>query len=271
MNNPQEKEELEHKYLCLTMNNSISNNTQELSKKENHYTKYTKAHYEANKEKAIAQNRTWAENNREKTRAYNKAWRERNKQLQTEADKEKKRDYDKAYQEANKEKIRTYYKEWNESKKKDPEYQAKLAKDRKQRYEANKERVLARCKKYRKANGAKLAKQDNKRKKQRMEEDFLFFIKNKLRRAVIGAFERIKQNKPANTQTLLGCAWEEAKAHFESLFQEGMSWSNHGEWHIDHVRPVASFTQDELHLMNHISNLQPLWAEDNIKKSDKQN
>jgi hypothetical protein len=301
MNNPQEKEELGHKYLCLTMNNSISNNTQELSKKEKraaynkkyyisnkqllaaqhqtyqekhkdkikeYHKKYRKDQYEANKEKEIAQNRVWAEKNREKTRAYNKVWRERNKQLQTEADKEKKQDYHKDYREANRENIRSCYKEWNEAKKKDPDYQAKLARDRKQRYEANKEKVLAKCKEYRKANSTKLSKQDNKRRKQRMKEDPLFFVKSKLRRAVIGAFKRIKHNKPSNTQSLLGCTWEEAKAHFESLFQEGMSWENHGEWHIDHVRPVASFAQDELYLMNHISNLQPLWAKDNLQKSD---
>ena len=47
-----------------------------------------------------------------------------------------------------------------------------------------------------------------------------------------------------------------------------MYWENHGEWHIDHIRPVSSFTEKDMHLMNHISNLQPLWAEDNLLKSD---
>jgi hypothetical protein len=213
----------------LKMKNTTANNAQELSKKENHYTKYSKAHYEANKEKAIAQNQTWAENNREKTRAYDRAWRERNKQLQTEAYKEKKRAYNRAYREANKEKLKDYIKSWQ----KNNPGKSYLA--RKNRHETNS----------------------------------LDKVKDLLRGACYKAFERIKQNKPANTQTLLGCTWEEAKAHFESLFVEGMSWNNHGEWHIDHVRPVASFAQDELHLMNHISNLQPLWAKDNLQKRDK--
>ena len=94
----------------------------------------------------------------------------------------------------------------------------------------------------------------------------MFAAKENIRAAVSCAFTRIKQNKPADTQTLLGCTWEEAKSHFESLFLEGMGWSNHGEWHIDHIRPVSSFGPNELKLMNHISNLQPLWARDNIKK-----
>ena len=95
---------------------------------------------------------------------------------------------------------------------------------------------------------------------------------DKLRRIVYGAFKRIGQGKPTDTLALLGCTWEEAKAHMESLFLEGMTWENHGEWHIDHIRPVASFkgaSEEELKQMNHISNLQPLWAIDNIKKGDK--
>ena len=99
---------------------------------------------------------------------------------------------------------------------------------------------------------------------------------NKLRSAVSNAFKRIRQNKPTDTLDLLGCTWEEAKAHIENLFQEGMTWENHGrgegKWQIDHIRPVASFkgaSEEELKQMNHISNLQPLWAADNRSKSDK--
>ena len=100
--------------------------------------------------------------------------------------------------------------------------------------------------------------------------------KNKLRNAVRTAFKRIGQNKPTDTLNLLGCTWEEAKAHFERLFLEGMTWENHGrgegKWQIDHIRPVASFkgaSEEELKRMNHISNLQPLWTADNLSKSDK--
>ena len=92
----------------------------------------------------------------------------------------------------------------------------------------------------------------------------------KLRKAVENAFNRIKKNKPARTLELLGCTWEEARAHIESLFQEGMTWENHGlgddKWHIDHIRPVCSFEDHDIHLMNHISNLRPLWQIDNFTK-----
>lgn len=94
---------------------------------------------------------------------------------------------------------------------------------------------------------------------------------DKIRRAVHHAFTRIKKDRPTNTLRLLGCSWEEAKSHIENLWQEGMSWENHGQygWHIDHIRPVSSFREDELHLMNRIENLQPLWWKDNLSKSDK--
>jgi hypothetical protein len=104
--------------------------------------------------------------------------------------------------------------------------------------------------------------------KSKTETDELFTMKNKLRNRVCGAFKQIGQNKPAHTESLLGCTWQEAKDHFEKLFQPGMTWANHGTWHIDHIKPVALFTEDNLHEMNHISNLQPLWAVDNILKSN---
>ena len=106
--------------------------------------------------------------------------------------------------------------------------------------------------------------------KEKKKTDPLYAAQCKLRKAVHSAFDRIKKNKPAKTLELLGCTWEEAKYHIESLFQEGMTWENHGvgddKWHIDHIRPVCSFEDHELHLMNHISNLRPLWQKDNLSK-----
>ncbi len=122
------------------------------------------------------------------------------------------------------------------------------------------------------AENTERAKENSKRSqiKQRKRPE------NKLRNAVRTAFKKIGQNKPTDTLNLLGCTWEEAKAHFERLFLEGMTWENHGrgegKWQIDHIRPVASFkgaSEEELKQMNHISNLQPLWTADNLSKSDK--
>ena len=119
-------------------------------------------------------------------------------------------------------------------------------------------------KQWRLNNKAKISAHNKQYIRQRCKTDTLFKSKCALRSLVSNTFKRIGQNKPARTEQLLGCTWIEAKAHFERLFQEGMTWDNHGEWHIDHIRPVASFKLDELHLMNHINNLQPLWAEENL-------
>lgn len=61
----------------------------------------------------------------------------------------------------------------------------------------------------------------------------------------------------------------ELVAHFEGLFEPGMSWENFGEWHIDHIRPLASFdtsSEDDMRLANRLENLRPMWAADNIAK-----
>lgn len=60
--------------------------------------------------------------------------------------------------------------------------------------------------------------------------------------------------------------------HLEKQFVDGMSWDNYGEWHIDHRIPIASFDLTNVEQIKDcwsLSNLQPLWAIDNMKKKDK--
>lgn len=60
--------------------------------------------------------------------------------------------------------------------------------------------------------------------------------------------------------------------HLERQFTPGMSWTNYGDWHIDHIKPLASFDlTDRVQLLVacHFTNLQPLWAEENLKKGDR--
>ena len=57
--------------------------------------------------------------------------------------------------------------------------------------------------------------------------------------------------------------------NISSKFQEGMNWDNHGEWHIDHIKPISSFNLnniDELKICWSLDNLNPLWAIDNLRK-----
>ena len=83
-----------------------------------------------------------------------------------------------------------------------------------------------------------------------------------------------EQNARKNTKTfdLVGCSIKELKNRRETQFQEGMAWNNYGEWHIDHIRPCSSFDLlkiEEQKKCFHYTNLQPLWAKDNLRKGDK--
>ena len=69
--------------------------------------------------------------------------------------------------------------------------------------------------------------------------------------------------------SLLGCSIDELRVKLQEKFQPVMTWSNYGKWHIDHILPCASFdlsTIEEQRRCFHFSNLQPLWAKDNLSK-----
>jgi hypothetical protein len=81
-------------------------------------------------------------------------------------------------------------------------------------------------------------------------------------------------NGSERTRELLGCDWQTARKHLEQQFKPGMTWENHGihGWHIDHIRPLRSFDLTdpaEAKVAFHYTNLQPMWAEDNIRKGAK--
>jgi len=80
------------------------------------------------------------------------------------------------------------------------------------------------------------------------------------------------KEKKGKTLELTGCCKEQLITHLESKFTEGMSWENYGKWHIDHIRPCASFDlvePEEQKKCFHWTNLQPLWAQDNMRKGAK--
>ena len=85
---------------------------------------------------------------------------------------------------------------------------------------------------------------------------------------------RFKAIKSAKAITLIGCSFPELRQYLEKQFKEGMSWGNYGinGWHIDHLRPCASFDlskPEEQQKCFHYTNLQPMWASENFSKSDK--
>jgi len=110
----------------------------------------------------------------------------------------------------------------------------------------------------------------NKYQKKRKSNDSLFKLRCTITSLIGNCIKRQGYKKTSKTYEILGCTFEEFKIHLENQFTKGMTWENHGEWHIDHIYPVSLAT-DEQHLikLNHYTNLQPLWAIDNIKKSNK--
>lgn len=109
------------------------------------------------------------------------------------------------------------------------------------------------------------------RTRHRMATDLNYVIRQKLRTRIGMALFRHGTEKSRSTVALLGCSIDELKRHIESLWKPGMTWENwkrHG-WHVDHIRPCASFDLTDLDQQRqcfHYTNLQPLWAFDNLSK-----
>ena len=103
--------------------------------------------------------------------------------------------------------------------------------------------------------------------KQRKAKDPLYRLQYNMRSMGNRVVKQLALGKkPACTLKWQGCSADELKDYFESLFQEGMTWDNYGEWHVDHIHPVCSFSAEEWEQINHYTNLQPLWAADNYSK-----
>ena len=134
----------------------------------------------------------------------------------------------------------------------------------------NKETIRERIKEWEIKNYRKLRDRKNKRAKERRKEDPIFNLKNKVRcrlRKYLMILNITKKNK---TFEIVGCTPEFLKEHLEAQFINGMSWDNRSEWHIDHIIPLSSAkTEEELYKLCHYSNLQPLWAGDNLSKGTK--
>ena len=156
-------------------------------------------------------------------------------------DKEKKKQYEKQYyldnREKNKEKKKQYYLD---------------NKEKRRQYNLN--------------NKEKTRKYENNKLKTDPIFRFIKYQRSRIRYALKG------KRKSKSTIKLLGCSAEECWKHLEQQFTLGMTRDNYGLWHIDHIIPCASFDLSDPKqqaLCFHYTNLQPLWAIDNMKKGAK--
>lgn len=106
----------------------------------------------------------------------------------------------------------------------------------------------------------------------RRQKDLNFRLKGALRNRINSVLKGAESAKIARTEELLGCPLWHLMAHFDFLFKPGMTWENHGPvWHIDHIKPCAKFdltNPEQQRACFHWTNLQPLFAEENLRKSD---
>jgi hypothetical protein len=125
---------------------------------------------------------------------------------------------------------------------------------------------------WRKQNRKELNKKHKIYEKNRKLIDPEFKIVKILRSRLASVLHRKNIIKHTSTLALTGCELPFLKEYLESKFTEGMTWENHGEWHIDHIRPCISFDlkhAEEQQKCFHYTNLQPLWASENLKKGSK--
>ena len=215
-------------------------------------SEYRKKYYQANKEKEVEYAKKYREVNKEKISERGKKY--------CQANKEKIAQRKKKWREANKEKISEQRKKYYQANKE------KAAEYKKKYYHANKEKLAEKLKKYKEANKEKRAEYQRERRK----TDSLFKMKSYVRTRMCVAFKNKGYKKNSKTENMLGKSYEKVKKHIGRQFQKGMTWSNYGEWHIDHIIPLSSAkTEAELLKLCHYRNLQPLWATDNISKGAK--
>ena len=127
-------------------------------------------------------------------------------------------------------------------------------------------------KKYRKVNRRKIQDNMNKYEKERKKTDPVFKLSKTLRSRLGNAIKNKGGKKCNTTMNLTGCDLTFLQGYLEGKFTEGMTWENHGKWHIDHIKPCCSFNledEEEQKKCFHYTNLQPLWATDNLVKSGK--
>jgi hypothetical protein len=125
------------------------------------------------------------------------------------------------------------------------------------RYEAKKDEIIKKCVAY------------NKKK---YNTDPYFKVVFSIRTRISKLLKQKNADKYNKFYNYLGCSKEEFILYFQSKFKERMTWENHGEWHIDHIKPCSLFNllnEDEQKKCFHYTNLQPLWASENLSKGCK--
>ena len=139
-----------------------------------------------------------------------------------------------------------------------------------ERYINNKERINKVTRSWKQRNKSRT----REIQKERLKTDINYKLSRNLRKRL---WEAVKNKKPGSAIKELGCTVEELKIYLEKKFYphpvsgEIMTWENYGlyGWHIDHKKPLAAFNlsnKKQFKQACHFTNLQPMWAEENLTK-----
>jgi hypothetical protein len=138
----------------------------------------------------------------------------------------------------------------------------------------NRAKNTAREREWRRLNKDKVRGYYLKHVSKKRKSDVCFRLQQTVRSRVHGALARALIKKNDRTLSYVGCTGSELRDWLEAKFLPGMTWDNHGRhgWHIDHIIPLAKFDlkdPEQQAAAFHYTNLQPLWAKDNLTKSHK--
>jgi hypothetical protein len=215
---------------------------------------YKKDWHKNNKDLILKKAQSYRLKNKSKLKLKKEEYYKKNKSILN--------DKKKTYYKLNKDKIKIKQKVWRNLNK-----DKKKALDKAYR-ENNKDKRKSRHKAWHESNKDKVNSYYNNRRKTDIQFKLQAILRSRL-------YSAVKDNRKKGSAVKdLGCTIEQLKQHLESKFQPGMSWDNHtlDGWHIDHIKPLSSFDlSDRKQLLEacHYTNLQPLWAKDNLTKSDK--
>ena len=128
--------------------------------------------------------------------------------------------------------------------------------------------------KWREKNIDKHREYKRKYEKHRKDTDPLYRLVSNFRTAIYTVLKESNVDKYGHYFDILQYTPDELINRLELQFKDDMSWENYGEWHVDHIKPISSFDikeigDDEFMKCWSLDNLQPMWGEDNIKKSNK--
>jgi hypothetical protein len=197
--------------------------------------------------------------------------------------KQRKKEYDRKRYLENKEAIAAYSRAYREANAQEihARERARYAENIEARREAsrasakrNREKNTARQREWRACNKDKVRGYHRKHVNKKRKADIAFQLQMTVRTRIHGALARSSIGKATRTLQHVGCTASELRLWLESKFLPGMTWENRGRhgWHIDHIIPLAKFDlsdPEQQAAAFHYTNLQPLWAADNLRKGDR--